>query len=250
MTPVNASDCKALFEQVGERSGWDFSRVNCVTEGHAPDFYGLVRKACGKSDLLLDIGTGGGEKVLPLASDVLLLVGIDQDAEMVETACRNAAAHGAPNVRFLRMEAERLAFPDGFFHVVSCRQSEFDAEEAARVLVPGGRFLTQQVSEGDKLNIKRAFGRETGKPGALRDRYIRELKEAGFRDIDVIEFEIVEYYPSPADLLFLLKHTPTVPDFGEKDEDFEILGRFIRENRTEKGIRTNMERFILTARKP
>ena len=247
---MNASDYKALYEQIGELSGWDFSRVNCVTEGRGPDFYEEVRKTCRKTDLLLDIGTRGGEKVLPLANDVLLLVGIDQDAEMVEAALRNAAASGAPNVRFLKMEAERLEFPEGFFHVVSCRQSEFDAKEAARVLVPGGRFLTQQVSEGDKLNIKQAFGRKIGKPGALRDRYVRELKEAGFRDIDVIEFTIIEYYQSPADLIFLLKHTPTLHDFGQKEEHFEILERFIRENRTEKGIRTNMERFILTARKP
>lgn len=150
----------------------------------------------------------------------------------------------------LKMEAERLAFPDGFFNIVSCRQSEFNAAEAARVLVPGGRFFTQQVSEGDKLNIKQAFGLQTGKPGALRDRCVRELRQAGFVDIDVIEFTIIEYFRTPADLLFLLKHTPTIPDFGRKDEHFEIFDRFIRENRTEKGIRTNMERFILTARKP
>ena len=247
---MNASDYKALYHQIGERSGWDFSRVNCVTEGQDPDLYEKVRKACKKSDLLLDIGTGGGEKVLPLAGDVLLLVGIDHDDEMVEAASRNAALSGAPNVRFLKMEAERLEFPDAFFNVISCRQSEFSAAEAARVLVPGGRFLTQQVSEGDKLNIKQAFGREIDKPGTLRDRCVCELKEAGFRDIDVMEFTIVEYFQSPADLIFLLKHTPTLPDFGQSDEHFEILDRFIRENRTEKGIRTNMERFILTARKP
>jgi len=245
---MNASEYKALYHQVGELSGWDFSRVNCVTEGPDLDFYEEVRKVCGKTDLLLDIGTGGGERVLPLANDVLLLVGIDHDAGMVRAANRNA--NGAPNVRFLQMEADRLEFPDGFFNVISCRQSEFDAEEAARVLGPGGRFLTQQVSEGDKLNIKRAFGREIGKPGALRDRCVRELTEAGFRDINVIEFTVFEYFQSPADLIFLLKHTPTLPDFGQSDEHFEILDRFIRENRTEKGIRTNMERFILTARKP
>jgi len=247
---MKASDYKALYDQVDPLSGWDFSKVNCVTEGPDLDIYREVRKVCRKSDLLLDIGTGGGEKVLPLADDVLLLVGIDQDAEMVEAACQNAADAGAPNVRFLKMDAERLEFPNDFFNIVSCRQSGLFADEAARVLVPGGRFLTQQVSEGDKLNIKQAFGRETGKPGALRDRYVRELKEAGFRDIDVIEFTIIEYFQSPADLIFQLKHTPTLPDFGQSDEHFEILERFIRENRTEKGIRTNMERFILTARKP
>lgn len=246
---MKASDYKALYDQVGALTGWDFSKVDWVTEGPDLDFYREVRKMCRKSDLLLDIGTGGGEKVLPLADDVLLLVGIDQDAEMVETACRNAAASGATNTRFLKMEAERLAFPDAFFNIISCRQSEFDADEAARVLVPGGLFLTQQVSEGDKLNIQRAFGRETGKPGALRDRCVRKLKEAGFTDIDVIEFTVIEYFQTPADLIFLLKHTPTIPDFGHRDEHFEILDRFIRENTTEKGIRSNMERFILTARK-
>lgn len=212
--------------------------------------YAEVIKACKPTDLLLDIGTGGGEKVLPAAAAVMLLVGIDQCAEMVEAANRNAAEAGISNARFFRMEAERLEFPDAFFNVISCRQSEFFADEAARVLAPGGIFFTQQVSEHDKLNVKQAFGRELdAAPGTLGKRYVTELQDAGFRDIETFEFHVDEYYKTPADLIFLLKHTPTIPDFGKSDRDFHILEQFIRDNRTDKGIHTTMERFIIIARK-
>jgi hypothetical protein len=113
-------------------------------------------------------------------------------------------------------------------------------------------FLTQQVSENDKLNIKEAFGRGQAwgaKKDSLKAKYITELSDAGFNDIQSFEFNATEYYQTPADLIFLLKYTPIVPNFGEKEIDFQILQQFILENQTEIGIRTNSERFMVIARK-
>ncbi len=49
------------------------------------------------------------------------------------------------------------------------------------------------------------------------------------------------------DLIFLLKHTPIIPNFGEEEEDFNILQKFIKANSSEKGIRTNSKRFMIIA---
>lgn len=248
---MNLLDYKEFYDQVGKLNGWDFSNVKCISEGLKWDLYREVMKICRKSDILLDIGTGGGEAILSIAESVLLLVGIDQSTGMIETATRNSAKSGIPNVRFLKMDAENLDFPDNFFNIVSCRHSEFYAKEIAKVLIKGGTFLTQQVSENDKSNIKEAFGRGQAfgtKAGALKHQYITELSEAGFSDIQSFEFNVIEYYQTAEDLIFLLKHTPTIPDFGRDEADFQILQQFIKENQTEKGIRTNSERFIITAK--
>ncbi|AJE53485.1 class I SAM-dependent methyltransferase [Paenibacillus polymyxa] len=247
---MNSIEYKEFYDKVGKINGWDFSNVKCISEGVKWDFYNEVSKTCEKSDILLDIGTGGGEAILSIAASALLLVGIDQSAGMIDTARKNSA--DIANVRFLQMDAENLNFPKEFFNVISSRHSCFSAKEIAKVLVKGGIFLTQQVSENDKLNIKEAFERGQAlstKKDSLKTQCITDLNEAGFNDIQSFEFNATEYYQTPADLVFLLKHTPIIPDFGQKQMDFEKLQQFILDNQTPKGIRTNAERFMIIARK-
>ncbi|NEN86902.1 class I SAM-dependent methyltransferase [Paenibacillus elgii] len=248
---MNSIDYKQFYDKVGKTNGWDFSNVKCISEGIKWDFYSEVTKACKKSDLLLDIGTGGGEAILTIAEAALLLVGIDQSTGMIETATNNLANSGRANVRFLQMDAQELLFPENFFNIVSCRHSVFYAKEIAKVLVKEGIFLTQQVSENDKLNIKEAFGRGqalgiTG--GTLKHQCIAELSEAGFTHIQSFDCNVIEFYQTAEDLIFLLKHTPIIPNFGQSEFDFQILQQFIAENQTEKGIKTNSERFMIIAR--
>ncbi|UVI30200.1 class I SAM-dependent methyltransferase [Paenibacillus spongiae] len=250
---MNELEYKHFYDRVGKLNGWDFSKVKCVAEGVLWDFYHEVSRRCRKSDFLLDIGTGGGEQLLSITEAALLLVGIDQSAGMIETANDNLAKARKDNVRMLQMDAERIDFPRGFFNVVSCRHSPFSASEAAKVLTEDGLFLTQQVSEDDKINLAQAFGRRQADDGAndgtLKNKYISELQEAGFRDIQSYDYDAVEYYETYEDLIFLLKHTPIIPGFGQDENDFAVLEQFIRDNQTSKGIRTNAKRFMIIARK-
>ncbi|MGE6578816.1 class I SAM-dependent methyltransferase [Paenibacillus xylanexedens] len=249
----NKIDYADFYERVGRTNGWNFSSMNVVSEKVGWNFYEEVVRHTRSSDLLLDIGTGGGEAILSIAEEALLLVGIDLAQGMIETAQHNLqATDDHSNVRFLHMDAEKLAFPDHFFHVVSSRHSGFSASEVFRVLAEGGIFLTQQVSEHDKSNLSEAFGRGQSlgiQPGTLMERYKHELQTAGFHDIQAREYNVVEHYATPEDLMFLLTHAPIIPDFGKVDTDFERFQQFVKENHDEKGIRTNSARFMITARK-
>lgn len=249
---MNSAEYKSFYNRVGKKNGWDFSKVKCVSEGIQWDFYHEVTKLCKKSDLLLDIGTGGGEAILSIADSALLLVGIDHAEEMINTAARNAVESGIRNVRFMEMDAEQLNFPPHFFDIVSSRHSSFSVKEIAKVLSQDGFFLTQQVSEGDKRNIKEAFGRGQAwgvQSGILKNQYMKELAEAGFADIQAYESNAAEYYQTPEDLLFLLKHTPIIPNFGQSESDFHIFQQFVQDHMTDRGIKTNAERFIIVAKK-
>ncbi|EJW19311.1 methyltransferase domain-containing protein [Paenibacillus alvei] len=249
---MKAFDYKQFYDRVGKQNGWDFSQVKSITEGLNWELFTEVRGLCTKSDMLLDIGTGGGESVLPIADNVLQLIGIDASASMIRTARANLEAAQKPNVRFIQMNAELLKFPDRHFDIITCRHSEFSAAEVARVLTDDGVFLTQQISEGNKLNLKQAFGRGQAygvESGTLLRQYIAELREAGFTHIQSVLVQLTQYYQTSDDLLFILTHTPTIPDFGQYEHDMRSFNQFVADNMTNKGIRTNEERFAILARK-
>ncbi|MUK87854.1 methyltransferase domain-containing protein [Ornithinibacillus sp. L9] len=245
-------DYEKFYDKVGKINGWDFSNIKSFSEGVKWEFYDEVIKRCEKSDVLLDIGTGGGENILRIAPSLLFLIGIDLSKGMLETAQSNLKTSKVLNVKFFQMSSDDLQFPNAFFDVVSSCHAPFSSIEIIKVLKSGGWFLTQQVSEADKLNIKKAFGRGQAfdkTDGALKERYIRELKQAGFSEIQSFEYDAIEYFERPEDIIFLLTHTPIIPDFGEDKKDFELLNGFIENNRKEKGIETNSKRFLIIAKK-
>ena len=140
------------------------------------------------------------------------------------------------------MGSEALTFPHAHFDIASSCHAPFLASELAKVMKRGAFFLTQQVSENDKLNLKEAFGRGQclgERDGTLKEKYMDELISAGFDLVQVREYDVTDYYNTPEDLIFLLKHTPIIPRFGEEEEDFTILQKFIDTNSSEKGIHTN-----------
>jgi hypothetical protein len=56
---------KQFYDTVGSEIGWDFSKLKVTTEGEDWELYAEVQKISKRSDLLLDIGTGGGEMSSP-----------------------------------------------------------------------------------------------------------------------------------------------------------------------------------------
>lgn len=247
---MDSREQREFYQRVGARIGWDFSSVKYTTEGAKWDFYREVSVQLSTDHLWLDIGTGGGEKVLRLAHRAYLLIGIDYTQAMVETAQKNLAQSDVINARFFVMDARQLQFPPGFFDIVTARHCDFSPAEVARVLTPGGKFMTQQVDIDDKENLVEAFGRGemTGWNGPVAEHYARELAKHGFQDIELDYYDADEYYKTPEDLLFVLKHTPIIPDFG-RPGDLEIFQQFVRENTTERGIYTNAHRSLIRARR-
>ncbi|KAB8126113.1 class I SAM-dependent methyltransferase [Gracilibacillus oryzae] len=245
-------DYENFYDKVGKANGWDFSSIKSYSEGVQWDFYEEVLKRGENTDVLLDIGTGGGENLVRIAPSLFFLIGIDLSTGMLETARFNLKKSRASNVKFFQMSSDELQFPAGFFDIVSSCHAPFSSKEIVKVLKNDGWFLTQQVSEADKINIKKAFGRGQAydkTDGELKEKYIHELREAGFSEIQSFEYDASEYYETVEDLIFLLKHTPIIPNFGQDKKDFDILHEFIENNSNEKGIQTNAKRFLIMARK-
>ncbi|MEV0823079.1 class I SAM-dependent methyltransferase [Nonomuraea rubra] len=135
--------------------GWDFSllRGRVTDEGEPPwDYEHLAREHLRTATSLLDLGTGGGELLSGLAP----------------LPPRTVATEGyAPNLPIARARLEPLgvevaeathAFPDASFDLVLNRHAPYDPAEVRRLLAPGGRYLTQQVSGRDLEELNASLG--------------------------------------------------------------------------------------------
>jgi phosphatidylethanolamine/phosphatidyl-N-methylethanolamine N-methyltransferase len=112
---------------------------------------------------ILEVGVGTGIS-LPDYAPTVRLVGVDLSEPMLRKAQERVAELGLTNVEGLAvMDAERLAFPDGFFDVVVAQyvittvpNPEATLDEFARVLKPGGEIvLVSRV--GAETGLRRAF---------------------------------------------------------------------------------------------
>jgi len=246
---------KELYENVGSVVGWDFSKIDKRKKvfGEKWDFLEIVRGYVTSESILLDIGTGGGKKLLDVARFVKKAYGIDHQESMIITANENLGKSEMSNVEFKLADAKELPFPAEYFNVVMCRHAPFYAEEVYRVLRHCGTFLTQQVySEKDALNIKRIFGRGQGfgreyESNPVR-RYVQELQATGLKILRKDTYNATEYYADMADLIFLLRNTPLVPDF-DIDNDQRCLEEIEKKYKTKNGIKTNSARFLVLCKK-
>ena len=139
--------------------GWDFGvfRDRMSHDGELPwDYEELVRERLPGTASLLDLGTGGGERL----------------ASLGPLPARTAATEGhPPNVPIARARLEPLGvevaetartsalpFPGGSFDLVVNRHESYDPREVRRVLAHGGTFVTQQVAGRDLEELNQALG--------------------------------------------------------------------------------------------
>jgi ubiquinone/menaquinone biosynthesis C-methylase UbiE len=107
----------------------------------------LVKKASlSRGDVVLDLGTGSGAAAFEAVKahpSVGLVVGIDRSDAMIALANKEATRTRRQNLRFIKMSAEALNFPDGFFDaaISNCGIDIADfgrgLNEVLRVLSPG-----------------------------------------------------------------------------------------------------------------
>jgi SAM-dependent methyltransferase len=139
-------------------SGWDFSWLDRPQgrAGWLPWNYRreVARRAARLTGLMLDMGTGGGERLSRLPSRPPRTVATEAWPPNVSVAATRLAPlgiavvqdEGAPdNVVQGDDDRGRLPFRDDAFELVANRHEAFRAREVSRVMARGGSFVTQQV---------------------------------------------------------------------------------------------------------
>jgi hypothetical protein len=153
----------ATFEQLVSEalnapfSGWDFSWLAArSTAGTLPWSYRReIASRAAATDTMLDMGTGGGERLARLSPRPPRTVATEAWPPNVAVAAARLRPLGIPvvhdegapdNTGQSGDDRGRLPFGDGVFGLVASRHEAFRAAEVRRVLAPGARSSPSKLT--------------------------------------------------------------------------------------------------------
>lgn len=240
---------------------WDFSKINYEVESLTNwDMYKILNEKTTKNSRILDLGTGGGEKVINKFPEALEIVGTDFSQQMIKTAKENLTKSNKKNIKFKVMDNLNMDTPDNYFDIVVARHTCIDAKQIYKTLKNDGLLLLRGVDKLDCWQLKRLFNRGQAfndiKPISQID--YENILDAGFRNVELIPIYDREYFKTKDDLLALLLKTPILDDSSEENEntslikmeiDMQKLDEYIRNNTTDKGILLRRRYYGITANK-
>lgn len=240
---------------------WDFSMIKFIEENLTDwDLYRILNDCTSPNFKILDLGTGGGEKVLKNFPIVKEIIATDFSKEMINTANANLAKTKRKDITFKQMDNLNMNTPDNYFDIVVARHTCIDANGIYKTLKIGGKLLLRGVDKLDCWQLKKLYGRGQAykdvKPISLID--YEDIIDAGFKNVELVPIHIREYYKTKEDLLALLLKTPILSDFSEIEENecnyndkisMSLLDKYIQENTSEKGILLIRRYYGITATK-
>lgn len=245
-----------FYEQIKD---WNFSEFKIKDESLTKwDLYEELRKISNNNSKILDLGTGGGEKVLeqfPIVSEILAT---DLSDAMIETANKNLKLSGKKNITFRKMDNLKMDTPSEYFDIVVARNTATDPKQIYSTLKKDGYLLIHGVDKYDCHELKRIFGKGQAyfdqKPISIID--YENMLDAGFREVELIPIHKREYFYSKDDLVNFLLKVPIIDDFNIEDKDFykknidDIkLNEYIKRNTYKQGIRLIRRYYGLIGKK-
>jgi SAM-dependent methyltransferase len=209
----------------------------------------------------LDIDTGGGEALaalapfagtvlategyppnIPVAGSALAAVGVPVIG--VESAPDNIEQDGTTPQR----TGSHLPFRDDTFDLVLSRHSSYWPHEVARVLRPGGTYLTQQRGDGDD-DLLRTFGRATSTGPDFDPTFAAaQLEDAGFEIVRTGEADATVRFFDVGALVYYLRAIPWIVPGFDVDADRAVLHRIHDVIETEGSFGVGSSRFLIEAR--
>ncbi len=196
--------------------GWAFDWLaGRATEERPPWGYArLVAARMASAGAALDIDTGGGEVLAEVPHPPRLLTATEAWPPNVPVARANLAPLGA-SVVAVSPDAP-LPFRDAAFDLVVSRHPvRTDWPEVARVLRPGGTFLSQQIGPGTVRELSEAILGPLPPPAHRHpERAVAAARAAGLTVVDLREATLrTVFHDIGAVVWFLRKVIWTVPGF-------------------------------------
>jgi SAM-dependent methyltransferase len=206
-----------LKEESEPFTGWDFGHLaGRMIEDQPPwSYMDQAAAFMGRARAMLDLGTGGGERLLALRPHWPPRVAATEGyAPNLALATQRLAALGVEVKEADSDESTILPFASESFDLVISRHSAFNAAEVARVLAPGGTFYTQQVHGLSGADLQGRFGATPEWPYATPDYFAAKLTAAGLTVVDRQEWAGRLTFTDVGAIVYYLKAVPwLVPDF-------------------------------------
>jgi len=209
---------------------------------------------------VLDIATGAGHTALAFAPNVAKVTASDITPEMLQQARKLAKERGLGNVVTAQAQAGDLPFPDTSYHLVACRLAAHHfpnpkafVREAARVLIPGGRFALVDNVSPDDAGLAEAYNafEKLRDPSHGRCLGLQEwtdlIENAGLTPVvtEVLDQDI----PFDPWVARMRCTAATVARLKEMLETAPLRG-FLRPRETQDGLTFTLREAILVAAKP
>lgn len=243
------------YEEIGN---WDFSDIQYIVEQESSwDFYKEIAKYSNKNSLLLDLGTGGGEKVLSLMPEAGMIIATDFSSKMIETANKNKENFPNKNIKFVTMDNLNMKFPNNLFDIVTARHTIIDAVQIYDCLSNNGILILEGVDKFDCWELKTLFnrGQAFNDKISICQKDYEDIKNSGFSKVHLEKIIQYEYYKTENDLLALLLKTPILDDFSELDIssknqiEKDLFDTYVSTHTTEKGIELKRVLYGIVAQK-
>ena len=232
--------------------GWDFSwfRGRATEERPRWGYSRLLAGRMARAAAALDIQTGGGEVLARIPTPPPVLVATESWPPNVAVARRNLRPLGAAVVE--ADDEAGLPFRGGSFDLAVSRHPTVAIwPEIARVLRPGGTYLSQQVGAGSNRELTDfMMGHQPVDPGRSPQVAVAEAQAAGLVVAGLREQALrVEFYDVGAVIHFLRKVLWTVPGFTVAGYTGP-LARMHERIRARGPFVSHAQRFLIEARKP
>jgi len=234
-------------------AGWDFSWLRGRATEARPS-WGYAKLAAERmitATTALDLETGGGEILAGLDRRAARMVATESWRPNLEIAARNLRPGGAWVVP---TDGDRRSLPfrpEVFDLVISRHPVDAWWAEIARVLRPGGTYLSQEIGTDSNAALHEAIAGPVP-PDEKRspERSARLAADAGLTVIDLRRETLpVVFYDIGAVVWFLRKVIWTIPGFSA-DRYLAQLAALHERIQAEGSFVSRAERFLIEARKP
>ncbi|MEU7929513.1 methyltransferase domain-containing protein [Micromonospora sp. NPDC049107] len=232
--------------------GWGFDWLaGRATEERPPWGYArLVGHRMARAHAALDVDTGGGEVLAEIPYPPTVLVATEAWPPNVLVARRNLRPLGATVVAVAPDSA--LPFGDDSFDLVVSRHPvRTDWADTARVLRPGGTYLSQQIGPGTMRELSEAILGPLPPPdGRHPEEAVASAEAAGLRVVDLRRATLrAAFHDIGAVVWFLRKVVWTVPGFNVDRHRAPLLA--LHRRIAEQGpFVAHAQRFLIEATHP
>ncbi len=252
---MKANEYKAQWlheQEIAHMQGWDFSHLagRYTEEDDLPwDYQALVRQHLHANTRLLDIDTGGGEFLLSLGHPCALISATEAWPPNAALCAERLLPRGV-DFRVCKGDAP-MPFEKESFDLIVNRHGSFHPGEIARMLKPGGVFITQQVGEDNDRELVELLLPGTPKPfpGMNLREQSRRLRDAGLVIRQGEEaYRPIRFYDTGALVWFARIISWEFPGFSVERclPQLEVAQRILEEKGSIEG---SIHRYLIVAEK-
>ena len=233
-------------------AGWDFSWFEGRATEERPSwgYARMMAERMGRARAALDIQTGGGEVLAGIPAPPPVLAATESWPPNLGIARENLTPLGATVIEAAD-DADLPFAAESFDLVVSRHPTEVRWGEIARVLRPGGTYLSQQVGAGSNRELTDfMMGPQPVRPGSSARWAAGQAERVGLTVVDLREEALRTVFNDIAAVVYFLRKVLwTVPGFTV--EGYRDRLRLLHEKIQAEGpFVAHAQRFLIEARKP